>query len=65
MRLVDAPSSLVWWNADAVTRVRELARLPTLTFVDQPGPRAISGPPRVSDTLVVARSRANWMLDVQ
>jgi len=64
-RFTSAPSSLVVRVAFSVNRVREVARLPTVACVVHPGPRAMSGPPRVNDTLVVARSRWVERLAVQ
>ena len=49
----------------AVQRVSAMVRLPTLSTVVQPGPRPISGPPRVSDTLVCGRSRRTAIDEVQ
>ena len=46
-------------------RVRDVLRLPTLALSVHPGPRPINGPPRVNDTLVVARSRAKLIDEVQ
>src|SRR4029450_7251849 len=65
IRFTDAPSSLVVSVELTVSRLREVARLLTLACVVHPGPRAISGPPRVKDTLVAGRSRWVETLVVQ
>ena len=48
-----------------LSRVGLLARFPALSDTVQPGPRPMSGPPRVSDTLVCGRVRATATFVVQ